>query len=514
MLKPLVITSTSAAFEWQNELPYYSDGKYTVILNGKRLFTDERNVFSVFSLTPDTEYELSSPEKGVSLRFRTKAEACAVSVHSFGAVGDGVAEDTVAFQSAINCLPRGGRLFVPKGNYLIAPLSLKSHMTLELEEGAALIGIPDKTKYPKLPGEIPDIVTGDAVHFGTWEGNAVPMHQALLFAEYAEDISIVGRGRVNGNAEAAGWWEDIYNYTHARPRLVFFNRCKNILIHGITAENSASWQLHPYFSENIDFIDLEIKAPAKSPNTDAIDPEACDRVDIIGCRFSVGDDCIAIKSGKIELGRKYKRAATRHTVRNCLMHSGHGAVVLGSEIAGGVRELSVSRCVFEGTDRGLRIKTRRGRGENCYIDGITFENIRMVRVGNPIVMNMYYNCCDPDRHSDYVKTREPLPVDGRTPYLGSFVFKNLTCLESQATAAFCDGLPEQPIASVTLDGVYVTMAEDAKPSTPASQDDLEPHLRRGFIFKHLRRLVLKNVTLEGNLGERLTLSDVGEVIEE
>jgi len=511
-LKAILITQTSIAFEWQGELPYYTDAEYTVYLDGVEAYHGRTNVFSIFGLKPGTEYTLTSDSLESPFVFSTLKESCAISVRDFGAVGDGVTDDTSAIQTAINCLPCGGRLFFPEGAYLTAPLCLKSHTTLELSKGATILGSPDKTKYPIIPGEISNLSGDDTVHFGTWEGNAVRMHQALLFAEYAEDITIIGPGRVDGNAQNAGWWENVKSYTvAARPRLLFFNRCDGIRVHGIVAENSASWQLHPYFSKNIDFIDLEVRAPKKSPNTDAIDPEACDRVDIIGCRFSVGDDCIAIKSGKIDIGRKFKTPASRHTVRNCLMNEGHGAVTLGSEMAGGVRELVVERCLFRKTDRGLRIKTRRGRGKDAVIDGVVFENLRMEGVITPIVINMWYNCCDPDGNSEYVWSREHLPVDDKTPYLGSFTFKNMECLDCEAAACYCDGLPEMPIKSITVEDVRFTYALDAKPAIPAMRSFIEEFLKVGMYFDNVGELTVRRVSVTGAIGDALIAKNVGSL---
>ncbi|MCH5201473.1 MAG: glycoside hydrolase family 28 protein, partial [Oscillospiraceae bacterium] len=415
MLTTLFIGSVCACFELESASAYYSESEYSVTLNGEKVFSGNTNVFSLFRLKPDSEYtvEVSGQEP---LTFRTAKETCAVNVKDFGAVGDGKTDDTVSIQTAINCLPVGGRLFIPDGVYSIAPINLKSHITLELAENAVLLGNTDEKRYPVIPGELTDMETGEPVPFGTWEGNVVTMHQALLFAEYAEDIRIVGRGTVDGNAQNSSWWVNVKDREVGRPRLLFFNRCRDITVHGITAQNAASWQLHPYFSQELDFLDLTINAPKDSPNTDALDPEACDIVNIIGCKFSVGDDCIAIKSGKIEIGRRYKQPADHHTIRNCIMQFGHGAITLGSEMAGGVKNLTVNRCIFNHTDRGLRIKTRRGRGKDAIIDGVLFENIKMDGVLTPIVINMWYNCCDPDRYSEYNTTREKLPVDDRTPY--------------------------------------------------------------------------------------------------
>ena len=512
MIKTLFLSSTSACFEWQNDLSYYKDKDYTIYLDGKQVYSGNTNVFSLFDLTPDTKYILTSPALVGELEFTTKKETAAINVRDFGATGDGKTDDTVAVQTAINCLPRGARLYFPAGTYLVSPLCLKSHITLDIPEGATILGSADRFRYPIIPGSTIDMVNGEEHFFGVWEGNAVPMHQALIFAEYAEDITIVGRGIINGNAPAAGWWINVKEQPFGRPRLMFFNRCEGIRVHGIHACDAASWQMHPYFSKNVDFLDMYISAPKDSPNTDAIDPEACDRVDIVGCRFSVGDDCIAIKSGKIYIGKKFKTPANRHTIRNCLMEFGHGAVTLGSEMAGGVTNLTVNRCVFRQTDRGLRIKTRRGRGEDAVIDGVVFENIKMEGVLTPIVMNMWYNCCDPDRNSEYVWSREHLPIDDRTPYLGSFTFRNMICKDCEAAACYCDGLPERPIEEITVENILFTFSENAKPSKPAMREFMEDFCRVGMYFDNVKKLTVKDVTLRGVVGDDLIMSHVGEFI--
>lgn len=512
MIKTLFTSSTSACFEWQNDLPYYKDKKYVIYLNGRPAFTGDTNIFSLYGLKPGDKYSITADGFDGEFEFTTKTETAAINVRDFGAKGDGVNDDTTAIQTAINCLPQGGRLYFPEGTYLTAPLCLKSHITLEIPEGATLLGSTDRSHYPIIPGKTLDMESGEEIHFGTWEGNAVPMHQALIFAEHAEDITIVGRGKIDGNAPAAGWWINVKEQPIGRPRLMFFNRCDGVRVHGIHACNSASWQMHPYFSKNIDFLDMFISAPKDSPNTDAIDPEACDKVNIIGCRFSVGDDCIAIKSGKIEIGSKFKTPANRHTIRNCLMEFGHGAVTLGSEMAGGVTNLTVNRCVFRQTDRGLRIKTRRGRGKDAVIDGVVFENIKMEGVLTPIVINMWYNCCDPDRNSEYVWSRECLPVDERTPYLGKFTFRNMLCLDCEAAACYCDGLPEMPIKEITVENIKFTYSENARPSRPAMREFMDEFLRVGMYFDNVSKLTVKNVTLEGVIGEELIAKNIGKLI--
>ena len=496
--------ASSACFELQNESPYYAPEKFKVFLNDKEQYTSECNVFSLFGLEPDTGYSLRvrGETLDAALDFRTESETCVIDVRAFGALGDGEHDDTNAIQTAVSSLPAGGRLLFPAGVYLTRPLQLKSHITLELAEGATILGWTRREDYPIVPGCVTD-GKGREVHFGGFEGNAVPMYQSLLTAQYAEDIRIIGPGTVDGNAENSDFWTGFHSFPAARPRLLFFNRCKNIRVHGVRACNAASWQLHPYYSEDLGFYDVSVAAPKDSPNTDALDPESCDGVDIIGCRFTVGDDCIAIKSGKIELGMKLNRPADHHTIRNCLMEYGHGAVTLGSEIGAGVRNLCVTRCLFRGTDRGLRIKSRRGRGKNCRIDNVSFENIRMEGVLTPIVINLWYNCCDPDRESEYVWSREKLPVDDRTPYMGSFRFEKISCSGAQVAACYIDGLPEAPIGEVSFRDVDVSFTLDAKPGIPAMQNFAEPRCRLGLYLDNVRRIRLENVRLEGTDGKKL-----------
>lgn len=513
MINILYAGTVSACFEIDNTLPYYCGGEYTVKLDGKEMFKANTNVFSLFSLKPDTEYTVEATGHD-AVKFKTAAETCGYSVKDFGALGDGVHDDTINIQTAVNCLPKGGRLFFPEGTYKTGPICLKSHITLDISEGATLLGLTDTDSYPVVPGCVKDVVTGEEIHTGTWEGNCVSMHQAFLFAEYAEDIRIVGRGTVDGNAQNSVWWVNVKERVIARPRLIFLNRCNDVTVHGITAQNAASWQLHPYFSTNLNFLDVTVNAPKDSPNTDALDPEACDHVNIIGCKFSVGDDCIALKSGKIEIAQKFEQPADHHTIRNCLMQFGHGAVTLGSEIAGGVKNLTVNRCIFNNTDRGLRIKTRRGRGKLSVIDGVLFENIKMDGVLTPIVINMWYNCCDPDRFSDYNTTREKLPVDYRTPYLGKFTFRDMVCENCEVAACFCDGLPEQPIAEVTVENIKFTYKPDAKPGYPSLKNNNVEFCRAGMYFENVNKLTVKNVDISGNDGEPLTAKNCGEIIKE
>jgi len=516
-MKILYAGSTSACLEMENQNPYYAPERCTVYLDRQECFTCDTNVFSLFCLKPDREYQVEvcgeSGRKETAV-FRTAREACCINVKDFGAVGDGVTEDTDAIQTAIRMMPEGGRLYFPAGTYLTLPLALKSHITLELSQGAVILGSTDRERYPVIPGFVKDLETGAEIPMGGFEGNEVAAYQSLLHASYGEDIAVVGQGRIDGNAQNGDWWGDFLSFPAARPRVFFCNRTKHVVFHGVTVANSPSWHMHPFFSQDISILDCSISAPKQSPNTDAIDPESCDGVNIIGCRFSVGDDCIAVKSGKLEMGRKYRTPADHHVVRNCLMEFGHGAVTLGSEAAAGIQNLSVTQCYFHATDRGLRIKSRRGRGKDSFINNVLFDNIRMDRVLTPLVINLWYNCVDPDRFSEYVWSREMLPVDDRTPHLGAFAFRNMECTGAEVAACYIDGLPESPIDEVELENIRISFAEDAKPGLPAMQNFARERCRLGLYLDHVKRIRIKNVELSGVEGEPLIVDHCEDIVTE
>lgn len=506
-----------AGFDVESVRPYYAEKGYTVLLDGEERFSRDTNVFSLFGLRPATEYTVAVRfEDGgeETVRLTTQAERCCVNVRDFGAAGDGVHEDTAAIQAAVSFLPEGGRLWFPAGTYLTLPLCLKSRITLDLDEGAVILGSTQRERYPIVPGVSVDPETGKEVPQAGFEGQELSSYQSLIQASYAEDIAIVGRGAIDGNGQNGDWWQDFKSFPAARPRVVFLNRCKNVTLHGVTVKNGPSWHIHPFYSQDFSLLDCFVTAPKDSPNTDGIDPESCDGVDIIGCRFSVGDDCIAIKSGKIDMARKYRAPADRHAIRNCLMEFGHGAVTLGSELSAGIQNLSVTNCWFRATDRGLRIKTRRGRGKDSVITSVLFDNIRMEKVLTPIVINMWYNCCDPDRFSEYVWCRDPLPVDDRTPHLGSFVFRNMECTGAEVAACYIDGLPESPIDQVTLESISVSFAENARPGMPSMKNQNQEQCRLGLYLDNVRKIVVKNVSLSGAEGQALVADHCEEIVTE
>ena len=510
MFKKLFISATSACFELSNKNPYYAPKPYTVYLNGEKAGAKRTtNVFSLFDLTPNTEYTVKVGKK--SVKFTTLQDTAVIDVKSLGAKADGVSDDTYFVQMAIDSCPAGGRVVLTEGEYLVRPIVLKSDITLELKKGATLLGDIREESYPYIPART--VLNGKEEILASWEGEPYDCHQSFVSAYRQKNIKVVGEGTINGNADHSTWWATPKGRKVARPRLVFLNKCKNVVFHGVTCCNSASWNLHPFFSENLGFYDIKIQNPYTGPNTDGLDPESCNKVDIVGCKFSVGDDCCAIKAGKLYMGKTYKTPANNHTLRNNLFENGHGAIVLGSEMSGGVKNLSVSQCVFSHTDRGLRIKTRRGRGKDGVIDGVSFENIKMDNVITPLVINMYY-FCDPDGHTEFVWSRKALPVDEGTPFLGKFLFKDIECVDCECMAGYFDGLVEQPIKEVRIENVSFSFKEDAKPNIPAMLENVREYCKEGLYVDNVENLVLKNVTFTGVKGEKIIKKNCGNVVEE
>ena len=509
-------TSRSITAELINQDIYYTKESYNVYLNGECIIQDEtKNVFSLYDLIPNTSYEIAVghlEKEFVKHTVVTEKEFVRLNVKSFGAIGDGKTEDTSMIQAAILSCPDGGSVHIPEGTYLTAPLFLKSHITIELDENATLLGITDRNRYPILPGYTPTTDETDEYYLGTWEGNPLTSMASLITGIHVEDVKIIGKGTLDGNAQNGDWWIDVKNKKRAwRPRTVFLAYCKDIIIQGVRVQNSPSWTMHPYFSENIRFLDMTIENPYNSHNTDGIDPESCKNVDIIGVRISVGDDCIAIKSGKLFMGKKFRKLSEDFAIRNCIMEKGHGSVVVGSEIAGGVKNINVSQCLFRETDRGLRIKTRRGRGKDSVLDQINFSNIEMDGVYTPFVINMYYYC-DPDGKSEYVYSKEALPVDEMTPCIKCLTFTDINCYNSEVAASFFYGLPESPIEEVKLENIRFEFKQDAQPGVPAMMSFLEPVSKMGIFARHIHKLTLDNVKVIGYEGKEKDIKSVENFI--
>lgn len=507
----------SAVLELENDTICFAEQEYSVSVNGTEVLRSRQNVICIRDLLPDTEYTIGISAAGgtTEKKLRTRAETALLDVRGFGAEGDGTADDTGALQAAILSCPEGGTVFFPAGTYLTRPLFQKSGTTLLLAEGAVIMGDPDRKHYPVLPGILPypaaEDGSGEYV-LASWEGNPESSFASLITAIGIHDLDIEGSGVIDGNAAAGDWWQEPkLKRTAWRPNTVFLNRCTGVRMAGITVRNSPAWTIHPFYSDHIAFYSLEITNPPDSPNTDGIDPESCRDVLILGTRISVGDDCIAIKSGKYYMSEKHHRSAEHIAVRNSILEKGHGAVTIGSEAAGGAADVEVSRCIFDGTDRGLRIKTRRGRGPEALYDRICFHNLSMRSVAMPFTVNMFY-FCDPDGHSAYVQDQKPHPVDQRTPRIGSIRASDIVIEGADACILTAYGLPEMYIESIELAHIRASFrtASGRKKRQTIMMDDFPELSGKSFYARNVKRLSLLDVAVAGSDDTHPALIDVTE----
>lgn len=440
-----------------------------------------------------------------------KIPALAVNVLDYGAAEGGLELCTAALQAAIDdCAARGGgRVVVPAGLWRTGPLSLRSRIELHLAHGALMQFDPRFERYPLVPS-----------HF---EGRQGWRCQAPLDGAELTDVAVTGGGIFDGGGdgwrpvkrfkmtepqwkqltesggvvdEAAGmWWpnaeaqggaaycrelrergaENVEDYlparTYLRPNLLSLRHCRRVLLDGPTFQNSPAWCLHPLGCEDVTIRRVQVRNPWYSQNGDGLDLESCTRALIEHSLFDVGDDAICLKSGKDEEGRRAKLPCRFVTIRHCTVYHGHGGVVIGSEMSGGVHAVRVSDCLFSGTDIGLRFKSVRGRGgvvEDIRVERIVMRDIRH----EAISFHLFYAGVEGSEGSD----DEWYPVTEETPIFRDIVIRDVTC-GGAATALLVNGLPEMPLRNLKVEGLRAIS-------------------RKGIILRHAEEVELTRIQLE------------------
>jgi polygalacturonase len=387
-------------------------------------------------------------------------------VKDFGAKGDGKTDDSTAIQEAINkCAEAGGgKVVIRKGIFPTGPIHLKSNINLHIAAKATLSFLTDPRRY------LPAVLT-------RWEGIEMMGYSPLIYAYEQHDIAITGGGTLNGNADRKTWWpwkgnkewgvegipgqsvarESLFaaaeqnvpvqnrNFgdgSYLRPSFIQPYRCRNVLIEGVTIINAPFWQIHPVLSENV--MVSGVTCASLGPNSDGCNPESCKNVLIEDCHFDTGDDCIAIKSGRNADGRRVGVPSENILIAGCKMRAGHGGVVIGSEVAGGARNIFVENCEMSSPDleRGIRIKTNSLRGgviENLYI-----RDIRIGQVQDAIVINFYYEEGDAGKFD---------------PVVRNIVIDDLRCKQCK-TVFQLRGYPRSPIQGLTLKNTRFDKADE------------------------------------------------------
>jgi len=383
-------------------------------------------------------------------------------VTTYGAKATRVFPDTEAFQRAIDdCAAKGGgTVEVPRGEYLIGPIFLKSNINLHLAAYSELAGTDDPAAYKVGPATRAFVTNAD------W--------MALINIADSRNVAITGAGRIDG--QGAPWWErwrararrEMKGGGTDRPRLVQASRSSDLLFEGIGLYNSPSFHLVVKDSQRVTVRNMRFVALAHSPNTDAIDPIDTRDVLIENNLFDVGDDIVAIKSLKADL--LHPDAAVENVViRGNRGLAGRG-ICIGSETIGGIRNILVEDNELRGAMYGIRIKTPRGRGG--LVQDVMFRNNRMIDVETPIVFSAYYESAGYDSeatartlagkggfvlgHQIYPPDSEPpQPVKaGSTPFIRNVRVEGLTATGADR-AGLVIGLPERAIEGISFRDVSI-----------------------------------------------------------
>lgn len=413
-------------------------------------------------------------------------------ITKYGAVAGTQAESTDAIRTAIEACSKagGGRVVVPDGEFKTGAIRLRSNVNLHLSKGAVLKFSTDPKAY--LP----------IVHT-RWEGMELMHLSPFIYAFEESNIAITGEGTLDGQGRAFFWkWHGNPRYGgdpavlsqradraklyemmdqnvpvaertfgeghYLRPQFIQPYRCKNVLIEGVKIVDSPMWEVHPVMCENVTVRKLHIAS--HGPNNDGCNPESCKDVLIEDCFFDTGDDCIAIKSGRNDDGRRLNTPSENIIVRNCVMKDGHGGITVGSEISGGVRNIFAHDCKLDSADlwTALRVKNNASRGgklENFY-----FRNITVGQVSRAVV-EIDFNY-------------EEGAKGAHTPVVRNYVVEDLKCATGNR-ALDLQGFENAPIYDVSLNNCSFGEMKEAS------------------VIKNVRGLKLKNVTVGGKKVETL-----------
>ncbi len=417
-----------------------------------------------------------------------------VSIVDFGAKAGGEFKNTEAINKAIKQLSEsgGGTVIVPSGTWLTGPIVLLSNINLYLEEGSELLFSQDFDDY------LPAVLTN-------WEGSEVYAYSPFIYAFKQENIAITGKGVLNGQGKP--WWEKRRSKAFGNRKLaemnenevpvedrvfdnvdenylppVFFGPlyCKNILLEGVTFRYGAFWTINPSFCENIIMRGLYILTNGEygdTPNGDGLNPNSCQNVLIEYNKLDTGDDCITIKSGRNKDGRRFSVPCKNILIRHNEGLQGHGGIVIGSEMSGGVENVYAHDCKFNGTDRAIRIKTGRGRGayvRNCWFKDIQADSIER----EAIRINMMYTGGD----------RLPAQVvNSGTPVVENLHYENISCDYAKRNVIQIIGIPEMPVSNVTLKNIRVSG-------------------NKGIEIRDAKNITMENLAIANNKGSFANIS--------
>lgn len=421
-----------------------------------------------------------------------------VSVTSFGAMGDGITDNTEVFNKVIRDVSAngGGKIIIPAGIWKTGPIYLHSNIRLHAERNALIIFDPDHKRYPIIETSFEGLNTRRCI--------------SPIYAKSETNIAITGEGVWDGSGDAwrfvkrgkmtdSQWraltasggvvdergdtwfpsresmegyqlsdafnnpegltrdeeWEAIHHWL--RPVMLSFVQCRQVLLKDATFRNSPAWCLHPLSCEDITIDNLKVFNPWHSQNGDGLDLESCNRALVVNNLFDVGDDAICLKSGKDRDGRERAEPCRNVVIRHNTVLHGHGGFVVGSEMSGGISNIYVADCLFLGTDVGLRFKSTRGRGG--VVENIHIERVNMSAIPTePLLFDLFYSgkSAVEDLEEGTVAAAQTIPpVTEETPVFRRIYIKDVQC-KGARRAMFFNGLPEMKIKDVRIENVTIT----------------------------------------------------------
>jgi len=375
--------------------------------NSIRVLLSSLVIISFYSCSNQTgsikikQIEVDTPFEMPPISYPDFSELEQFNIQEFGADPNDQEATSKAIASAISHANSqgGGTVIIPAGEWPTGKIHFKSNINLHLEKGATLLFSSNPEDY--LP----------AVQ-STWEGMECFNYSPLIYAFECENVAITGEGELKAKMDVWEVWfarpeahmqalkklytmasenvpvqdrQMVGNEANFRPQFIQFNRCKNVLLEGVTITNSPFWVIHPFLSKDI--IIRGVKVFAHGHNNDGVDPEMSQNILIEDCIFDQGDDAIAVKSGRNQDAWRLNTPTKNLVIRDCLIKNGHQLLAIGSELSGGVENVYMENCaVQEGAKLNhlLFIKTNERRGgqvSNIYMKNINSGKIDLGILG-------------------------------------------------------------------------------------------------------------------------------------